>query len=32
MRLARGSGRTVDTVELCQSDRSVKVGVLVSIL
>ena len=31
MRLARGRGRTVDTVELWQSGRNVKVGVLVSI-
>ena len=31
MRLAHGSGRMVDTVELWQSDRDVKVGVLVSI-
>ena len=31
MRLAHGSGRTVDTVESCQSDRNVKVGVLVNI-
>ena len=31
MRLAHGRGRTVDTVELWQSDRNVKVGVLVSI-